>query len=110
MLHTYARIIPLGSNLRIIKSQSSEQWKNVRIWFINKRMIYWLHIPLDDAVDWDPNIGQFCKSLLDTKVERVRKKRNVFERAASAFEKADQVQKTSRRFIQSTMESGSVYS
>jgi len=40
-----------------------------------------------------------------TKVERVRKKRNVFERAASAFEKADQVQKTSRRFIQSTMES-----
>ena len=39
-------------------------------------------------------------------MERVRKKRNVFERAASAFEKADQVQKTSRRFIQSTMESG----
>ena len=106
MLYTYARIIP--SNLRII---IKIQEQNVRIWFINRNAWFTnCTYPLDDAVDWDPNIGQFCKSLLDTKVERVRKKRNVFERAASAFEKADQVQKTSRRFIQSTMESGSLLS
>ena len=47
---------------------------------------------------------------VDTKVERVRKKRNVFERAASAFEKAHEASQQmithqrsgSRRFVQSS--------